>query len=71
LAGGEDGFGDNAEFMAGFTNGDLEAEEMDPDNMSTEKTGTLSVADGSCFACVISRVSLWGLYLLDGSKVEA
>jgi E3 ubiquitin-protein ligase TRIP12 len=53
---GEDGFGDNAEFTADFTDDDVEAEvfddEMDPDNVSTEKTVTLSVAD-------------------DGSKVEA
>ncbi|KAF8262629.1 hypothetical protein EI94DRAFT_1773142 [Lactarius quietus] len=46
---GEDSFGDNAEFTADFTDDDVEAEvfddEMDPDNASTEKTVTLSVAD--------------------------
>jgi E3 ubiquitin-protein ligase TRIP12 len=56
LPGGDDGFGDNAEFTADFTDDDVEAEvfddEMDPDNVSTEKTVTLSVADGLCFICV-------------------
>jgi E3 ubiquitin-protein ligase TRIP12 len=65
---GEDGFGDNAEFTADFTDDDVEAEvfddEMDPDNVSTEKTVTLSVADGSlvCFA-FMSRVLLVGVLL--------
>ncbi|KAI0306092.1 hypothetical protein B0F90DRAFT_1808594 [Multifurca ochricompacta] len=48
-AAGEDNFGDSAEFTADFTDDDVEAEvfddEMDPDNASTEKTVTLSVAD--------------------------
>ena len=50
---GEDGFGDNADFTADFTDDDVEAEvfddEMDPDHVSTEKTVTLSIADGLCF----------------------
>lgn len=48
-AAGEDSFGDNAEFTADFTDDDVEAEvfddEIDPDNVSAEKTVTLSVAD--------------------------
>ena len=56
---GEDGFGDNADFTADFTDDDVEAEvfddEMDPDHVSTEKTVTLSIADGLFCVCFFRR----------------
>ena len=63
---GEDGFGDNADFTADFTDDDVEAEvfddEMDPDHVSTEKTVTLSIADGLFCVCFFRR-DLTDLYI--------
>lgn len=49
---GEDNFGENPEFTMDFTDDEVEAEvfddEMDPDNISADKTVTMSVMeDGS------------------------